>query len=153
STGAGTVAVPMAVAFFNPDVLEELGLGPMLLAEEEQQYNSDETIDNQLRSELFQIPTSQDPTCLNGNNVNQCYSTVNDLGAIDIQRGRDHGLGTYNQVRQAYGLSAKTSFTGITGESSDAFPAGSGINNPNSTDVVKAFDIDGNAIATDGSAT
>ena len=153
STGAGTVSVPMAVAFFNPDVLEGLGLGPMLLAEQEQQYNSDETIDNQLRSELFQIPTSQDPNCLNGNTVNQCYNTVNDLGAIDIQRGRDHGLGTYNQVRQAYGLSARTSFTGITGESSDAFPAGTSIDNPASTAVVKAFDIDGNSIATDGSAT
>ena len=153
ATGAGTISSPMAVAFFNPDVLEQLGLGPMLLAEQEQQYKSDETIDNQLRSELFQIPSSQDPTCLNGNTVNQCYNTVNDLGAIDIQRGRDHGLGTYNQVRQAYGLSARTSFTGITGESSDAFPVGTGIDNPASTAVVKAFDIDGNSIATDGSAT
>ena len=40
------------------------------------------------------------------------------------QRARDHGIGTYNQLRQAYGLPAKTSFTAITGESTDQFPAG-----------------------------
>jgi hypothetical protein len=152
ATGAGTIDIPMAVSFFNPDILEQLGLGPMLLAEQEQQYNNDETITPQLRSELFQIPSSQDPNCLVSAELTQCYNTVSDLGAIDIQRGRDHGLGTYNQVRQAYGLPAKTSFTAITGDASDAFPAGTGIDNPSSLDVVKAFDIDGNSIATDGSS-
>jgi len=146
STGAGTIAVPAAVSNFNPDIVEQLGAGPMLLSEEEQQYNNDETIDNQLRSELFQIPSSQDPTCLNGPTVAQCYNTVNDLGAIDIQRGRDHGLGTYNQVRAAYGLSAKNSFTAITGESTESFPSGSDINNPNQLDVQALFDIDGNSL-------
>ena len=41
------------------------------------------------------------------------------LGAIDIERGRDHGMPTYNQLRQAYGLAPRNSFTAITGESSD----------------------------------
>jgi hypothetical protein len=95
---------------------------------------------------LFQIPSSQDPTCLNGPTVAQCYKTVMDLGAIDIQRGRDHGLGTYNQLRAAYGLPAKNAFTDITGENTDAFPAGSDINNPNINDVVALFDIDGKAL-------
>jgi len=153
STGAGTIAVPAAVSNFNPAIVEQLGAGPMLLSEEEQQYNNDETIDNQLRSELFQIPSSQDPTCLNGPNVAQCYNTVNDLGAIDIQRGRDHGIGTYNQVRSAYGLPAISSFTGITGESTDAFPSDSGIDNPNSIAITKLFNIDGVSLPIDGTAT
>jgi hypothetical protein len=158
ATGAGTISTPMAVAFFNPDILEQLGLGTMLLAEQEQQYNNDETITPQMRDELFQIPSSQNPNCLVSALLSQCYNTVSDLGAIDIQRGRDHGLGTYNQVRAAFGLPAKTSFTAITGEASDTFPSdpnltkGNEINDPRSLDVVKAFDIDGNSIATDGTA-
>src|SRR5262249_39676139 len=143
ATGAGTIAIPMAGAFFNPDVLEQLGLGTILLGEEEQQYNNDETITPQLRDELFQNPPSQNPHRLVSAELNQCYNTVSDLGAIDVQRGRDHGLGTYNQVRAAYGLPARTSFTGITGEASDAFPAdpnltkGNEINDPRSLDVVQ----------------
>jgi hypothetical protein len=37
-----------------------------------------------------------------------------DLIARDIQRARDHGIGTYNQLRVAYGLPAVTSFRQIT---------------------------------------
>jgi hypothetical protein len=150
--GSGLIAVPAALSNFDPDLLEQLGVGPMLLSEEEQQYNNDETIDNQLRSVLFQIPSSQNPDCLNGPTVAQCYNTVNDLGAIDVQRGRDHGLGSYNQLRAAYGLPAKNSFTAITAENTEAFPSdpklapGNEINDPNSLDVVALFDIDGNPV-------
>jgi hypothetical protein len=37
-----------------------------------------------------------------------------DLIARDVQRARDNGIGTYNQVREAYGLPAVTSFAQIT---------------------------------------
>ncbi|HEY7310677.1 MAG TPA: peroxidase family protein [Gemmataceae bacterium] len=37
-----------------------------------------------------------------------------DLIARDIQRARDDGIGTYNQVRQAFGLAPVTSFAQIT---------------------------------------
>lgn len=37
-----------------------------------------------------------------------------DLAAIDIQRGRDHGLPNYNLMRRRYGLSSLTSFSQIT---------------------------------------
>jgi hypothetical protein len=37
-----------------------------------------------------------------------------DLMARDIQRARDHGIGTYNQLRAAYGLAPVTSFAQIT---------------------------------------
>jgi hypothetical protein len=39
-----------------------------------------------------------------------------DLIARDIQRARDHGIGTYNQLRVAYGLPAVTSFADITSD-------------------------------------
>ena len=37
-----------------------------------------------------------------------------DLIALDIERGRDHGIGSYNQVRVGLGLPAVTSFAQIT---------------------------------------
>jgi hypothetical protein len=39
-----------------------------------------------------------------------------DLIARDIQRARDHGIGTYNQVRVAYGLKAVTKFSQISSD-------------------------------------
>ena len=36
------------------------------------------------------------------------------LGAIDIQRARDHGLGSYNEMREAYGLEVAATFADIT---------------------------------------
>jgi hypothetical protein len=106
-------------------------------------------IDNQLRSVLFQIPTSGNPDCLDGPTMPTCFNGVVDLGAIDLQRGRDHGMGTYNQVRNAYGLSSKTTFTSITGESTDTFPAGLGIDSPSCLDIIAAFDINGNPTTVD----
>lgn len=139
------IAVPFNVAFFNPDLVEQLQLGPIMNGiGSESQYRNDEMIDNQFRSVLFRIPTSTNPDCLDGPTLPQCFRGVLDLGAVDVQRGRDHGMGTYNQVRNAYGLASKTSFTSITGESTETLPAGLTINDPRCLDIIALFDINGN---------
>jgi len=144
------LAIPLNLAFFNPNLLEQVQLGPMLQGLGlESQYKNDEQIDNQLRSILFQIPVSGNPECLDGPELPTCFNGVVDLGAIDVERGRDHGLPSYNQLRQALGLPARTSFTQITGESTDLFPAGSGVNNPNSIDVLQLFALDGAQVTLD----
>jgi hypothetical protein len=145
------LAVPLGVAFFNPDLVQQIQLGPLLKGVgAESEYRNDEMIDNQLRSTLFQIPVPNNPGCLDGPTLPACFKGVVDLGAIDVQRGRDHGMPTYNQMRNAYGLPSKTSFTAITGESTESFPSdplltpGNEINDPNSLDIVALFDINGN---------
>ncbi len=78
-----------------------------------------------MRSILFQVPKPgvPDPSVCGEPVVNpDCFTDIADLGADDIQRGRDHGMPTYNQMRRAYGLPAAQSFTDITGESTDRFP-------------------------------
>jgi hypothetical protein len=141
------IAIPLNVAFANPDLLQALGAGPMLQAlGAESQYKNDEQIDDALRSILMQIPVSDNPECLDGPTQSECFNGVNDLGAIDIQRGRDHGTGTYNQIRQAYGLAPVTSFTQITGEATDTFPAGLTADTPASLDFTQLANIDGVAI-------
>jgi peroxidase len=138
------LGVPLNLAFFNPDLLTQLKLGPMLAGiGGEPQYNNDEQIDDQLRSVLFQVPVSGNPECLSDPSLPACFNGVVDLGALDIQRGRDHGMPTYNQLRQAYGLAPKPDFKSITGESSEAFPPGTDANNPASLDFTNLFDING----------
>ncbi|QDS98650.1 peroxidase family protein [Adhaeretor mobilis] len=39
-----------------------------------------------------------------------------DLAAVNIQRGRDHGLPTYNDMRRGLGLAARTAFSEITSD-------------------------------------
>jgi hypothetical protein len=153
------IAIPLNVAFFNPDLLNSLQLGPMLQAIGlESEYKNDEQIDNQMRSVLFQVPVPGNPECLDGPTLPQCFRSVVDLGAIDIERGRDHGMPSYNALRQAYGLAPKTSFTAITGEASEAFPAdpqltpGNEINDLDSIDFTRLFDRNGAPIALDSPA-
>ncbi len=119
----------------------------------EPEYKNDEMIDNQLRSVLFQVPVAGNEGCLDGPTLPQCFQGVADLGAIDMERGRDHGMPLYNDLRKAFGLPAKQSFTAITGESTESFPAndpqitGNPIDDPNSLDFVALFDAAGNPIA------
>jgi hypothetical protein len=150
------LVIPANVMFFNPDVMAAIGIGPILegLAGESQ-YRNDEQIDNSMRSVLFQVPVSGNPECLDGPTLPECFNGVQDVGALDVERGRDHGMPSYNQLRQAEGLAPKTSFTAITGEATEAFPTdslltkGNEINDPNSLDVISLKDINGNNVPLD----
>jgi len=109
------LVIPLSLAFGNPSLLQRVGVGPLLKGlAGERQYKNDEQIDNQLRSVLFQIPANKTAQCFGLPDPN-CFSVVSDLGAIDVARGRDHGIPTYNALRVAYRLPVKTSFTDITG--------------------------------------
>nr|MBA3717818.1 peroxidase [Actinomycetota bacterium] len=148
--GETTLEVPLNVAFGNPGLLPQIGLGAMSLTlAGHRQYRNDEQIDNQLRSVLFQVPGPDvtDPSgCLDGHDLRGCFRGVLDLGALDIQRARDHGIPSYNELRRAYGLAPMRSFTAITGEATDRFPSdpkidGAGaINDPDILDFVQLLD-------------
>ncbi|MEN3306506.1 MAG: peroxidase [Micromonosporaceae bacterium] len=143
--GNDVLTVPTNVAFFNPDLVTQIQLGPMLEGlSGESQYKNDEMIDNQLRSVLFQVPVPGNPTCAGSDDAAPaCFTGVVDLGAIDIERGRDHGVPTYNQLRQAYGLAPRTTFEQVTGE-----PASGNINinDPNILNFTGLFDVTGDSV-------
>src|SRR5207245_2607407 len=77
---------------------------------------------------------------------------VQDRGAIDIQRARDHGIPLYNDLRRAYRLAPRTPFTAITGESTDRFPhdpainAADPIDDPSILDFVTLLDANGRVV-------
>src|SRR5262249_13263630 len=88
-------------AFFNPTILPQTGIDPILkyLASDRAQEVDTHVVDD-LRNFLFGAPGSGGL----------------DLAALNIQRGRDHGLADYNTVRAAYGLPRVTSFADITSD-------------------------------------
>jgi hypothetical protein len=151
------LVVPLGLAYGNPRLLQSIGLGPLLAAlGGERQYRNDEQIDDSMRSVLFQIPKpgSRDPSKC-GTPVVQpgCFSVVQDLGAIDIERGRDHGMPYYNQMRIAYGLKPKRSYAAITGEATARFPPQAliserrPIDDPASLRFTRLFDGEGDVVA------
>ncbi|MCB9866462.1 MAG: peroxiredoxin [Phycisphaerales bacterium] len=96
---AGDVA--LRDAFFQPQrILDEGGIDPLLkgLAVQRMQEVDAHVVED-IRSFLFTIPTGG-----------------MDLASLNIQRGRDHGLGDYNSVRAAYGLSRVLTFGDITSD-------------------------------------
>jgi hypothetical protein len=144
------MAIPLNLAFGNPALVNQLGIDSILTGMAgEPQYRNDEQIDNQLRSVLFQVPGPdvENPSdCLDGTELADCFSGVIDLGAIDIARGRDHGMPTYNDLRVAYGLEPVGDFAELTGESSATFPAGLDApetDDPAALDFVELIDRDG----------
>ncbi len=92
-------AVELRDAFFNPGLLQETGIDPILkyLASDTAQELDNHIVD-EVRNFLFGAPGSGGL----------------DLASLNIQRGRDHGLADYNAVRVAYGLRAVTSYADIT---------------------------------------
>ena len=91
--------VSLAQAFFNPSIVKNLGIDPVLkyLASDPSQEVDLKVVD-QLRNFLFGAPGQGGL----------------DLASLNIQRGRDHGLADYNATRVAYGLPRLTDFSQIT---------------------------------------
>ena len=148
--GSVTIVFPLAATFGNPDVVQQIGLGPALGSLSEREYANDEQIDNSMRSILFQVPRpgTADPAACGEPVVDpDCFADVADLGADDVQRGRDHGMPSYNQLRRAYGLAPARSFAEITGEPGDALPAGMTCDSPESLAFTQLRDAAGNAVA------
>jgi hypothetical protein len=151
--GQVTLEIPLTVAFGNPDLLQAVGVGPVLQSlGAERQYKNDEQIDNSLRSVLFQVPKPgiPDPTVCGQPVINPgCFTGVQDLGAIDVERARDHGIPRYNALRRAYGLEPKRSFVDITGEQQGDGKADVPIDDPTILEFVRLRDSDGKTIPFD----
>lgn len=95
--------LPLAEAFFRPDVLIETGIDPLLrgLSLQVAQRVDAQVIDA-VRNFLFGPPGSGGF----------------DLVSLNIQRGRDHGLSSYNVTRAAIGLAPAATFADISGDTS-----------------------------------
>jgi hypothetical protein len=154
------VVVSLGEAFFNPDLVRAVGLGPILHAlTREAQYRNDEQIDDSLRSVLFQLPGpgAPDPAaCFLDPGATGCFQGVQDLGALDVERGRDHGMPAYNELRKAFGLGPRRTFRAITGERSERFPrhrlidASKPIDDPSILSFVELRDAEGRLVPRGG---
>jgi hypothetical protein len=92
-------AVALSDAFFNPTLISQGGVDPILkyLATDPSSEIDTKVVDS-VRNFLFGPPGAGGL----------------DLASLNIERGRDHGLADYNATRQAYGLKPVTSFAQIT---------------------------------------
>jgi hypothetical protein len=104
SSGAVTGSMTFAQAFFNPNqitnnpaLIDQALRGAMVQTAEE----IDLKVSNSVRNVMFGPPGAGGT----------------DLVAVDIQRGRDHGLPDYNEMRVSYGL---TGFTNVNQIPTDA---------------------------------
>jgi hypothetical protein len=147
--GLVRLSIPLDLAFGNPDLLEQVGLGPMLQGlGDEREYRNDEQVDNAMRSILFQVPKpgAADPSiCGLPEPSPSCFRIVQDLAATDLQRTRDHGIPSYNALRAAYGLPPRSTFEDVTGEPASS-DLGARIDDPSILDFVSLRDTHGNPI-------
>ena len=102
--GNTIVAGPLALsdAFFNPDaILNDGGIDPILRGLASQRPQAvDHMIIDAVRNFLFGPPGAGGF----------------DLASLNLQRGRDHGLPSFNQVRLDYGLAPKSTLEEITSD-------------------------------------
>ena len=88
-------------AFFAPDEIVQHGIEPVLrgLVHQQAQEIDTQVVDD-VRNFLFGPPGAGGF----------------DLASLNIQRGRDHGLPAYSQLREDYGLASPNSFTDVTSD-------------------------------------
>lgn len=88
----------LAEAFFNPEALQDFGLEPILRGLATQRAQEiDNLVVDEVRNFLFGPPGAGGF----------------DLAALNIQRGRDHGLPGFNQIRRELGLRPYRRFSQI----------------------------------------
>jgi hypothetical protein len=104
-------AIPLAQDFFDPTLLDPNGVVDPLTGHTSSDIGAVLKGDADGTSQAMDLLAIRDVRNLLFGNGGQGGQ---DLIARDIQRARDHGIGTYNQVRVAYGLPAVTSFAQIT---------------------------------------
>ena len=100
--GKGEPGLPLREGFFRPALIDDRGIEPFLrgLAYEAIQEIDCEIVE-ELRTFLFR-------------EFNPASNKLLDLAALNIQRGRDHGIADYNQCREDFGLARRTSFEEIS---------------------------------------
>ena len=151
------VRVPLNVAFGSPQLVPALGLGELMAGMANRTtYRNDEQIDNQLRSVMFQDPMDDADdlaACIDGEAMSECFtSEVVDLGVADMMRAIDHGMTSYNDMREAYGLERRATFTDVTGEDTEEFPddpeidADNPLDDPTIMEFVDVLDADGEVV-------
>jgi peroxidase len=93
--------LPLRDAFFDPSRLDEGGPGAILrgMANHRSQELDLQVVED-VRSFLFGAPGAGG----------------SDLAALNIQRGRDHGLPSYNDVRRGFGLTPAADFAAVTSD-------------------------------------
>ena len=105
-------------AFFNIQVLQQSGIDTVLRGASLQQAQEVDTqyVDG-LRNFLFATPPEGSKCPMRGilRFTNGVFPGL-DLGSRNIQRGRDHGLNSYNDVRESIGLKRLSSFEEITND-------------------------------------
>ena len=96
--------LPLREGFFRPDKVDQMGIEPFLrgLAQNTMQ-RIDTRIVDEVRNFLFRLASESGDQIL-------------DLAALNIQRGRDHGIPSYNACRVAVGLPAKASMAQISAD-------------------------------------
>ena len=100
--GGRVKTIGLDEAFWRPERVAAVGIDVFLvgLAETNMEQINCQTVE-EIRSHLFNVHPERPRTLL-------------DLAALNIQRGREHGLPDYNQCRAAYGLKRVTKFEQIT---------------------------------------